>query len=123
MESSFSVFEYLYRDAGNYKAWGSVLLLGTASPDDVDTLRACLESGEFFVAEQVGIPVVYQELWALSDGPNRDDHAYHQFSGLRPATNEEMSTIEPWGRLPDLLKAFCEVNKDWDCALSPHGWL
>lgn len=120
MGSSFSVFEYLYRDAGNYKAWGSVLLLGTAFPDDVDTLRTYLESGEFFVAEQVGIPVVYQELWALSGGPNNDDHAYHQFSDLRPATNEEISMIEPWGNLPDLLKAFREVNKDWDCTLSPH---
>lgn len=123
MESSFSIFEYLYRDAGNYKAWGSVLLLGTALPDDADTLRTCLEFGEFFVAEQVGIPVVYQELWALSGGPNNDDHAYHQFSDLRLATTEEMSTIEPWGKLPDLLQAFREVNKDWDCTLSPHCWL
>lgn len=120
MRSHCSVFEYLYRDASNYKAWGRILLLGTASPDDVQTLRMCLESGEFFVAEQGGIPVKYQELWAFSGGPNIDDHAYHEFSDLRPATNEEMSTIEPWSKLSELIKAFREVNKGWDCTLSPH---
>lgn len=57
------VFEYLYRDASNYKAWGEILLAGVPSQNDIAVLRACLESGEYFVAEQVGIPAVYKELW------------------------------------------------------------
>lgn len=120
MRSHCSVFEYLYRDASNFKAWGRILLLGTASPDDAQILRRGLDFAEYFVAEQVGIPVLYQELWAFSGGPNIDDHAYHEFFNLRPATKEEKATMEPWGKLSDLLKAFREVGKGWDCTLSPH---
>ena len=32
MTTNFTVFEYLYRDAGNYKAWGAILLEGAFTP-------------------------------------------------------------------------------------------
>ncbi len=41
------VFEYLYRDASNYKAWGGLLLSGIPSQSDVAAFRACLESGAY----------------------------------------------------------------------------
>ena len=63
------VFEYQYRDASNYKAWGEMLLSGVPSQNDIATLRARLESDEYFVAEQVGIPALYQQLWDFG-GPN-----------------------------------------------------
>lgn len=114
----FSVFAYLYRDAGNFKVWGTVLLRGVVQPGDVEGLRECLESGELFVAEQVGVPVLYESLWAFSDGPTSDDHAYHEFLDLRPATAKEVSTTETWGELQDLLKAFRRAANNWKCALS-----
>lgn len=113
------VFEYLYRDGSNYKAWGEILLSGTPSQNDIEALRACLESGENFVAEQVGIPPVYKELWDLSGGPGRDDHALHEFVTLRAASEHERKSLPLFGELSNLLKTFQAVTK-WDYSLSPN---
>lgn len=114
----FSIFEYLYRDASNYKAWGSLFLTGQATQADVDALRKCLESGDLFVAEQVGVPPVYAELWEFSDGLTDDDHVWHEYFGLRPATAED-TPEEPWGSVGGLLARFTSVKR-WDERLSPH---
>jgi len=115
----YCVFEYLYRDASNYKAFGLILLSGVPSQNDIAALRACLESGEYFVAEQVGIPAVYKELWDLSDGPTSDDHALHEFVALRVANEDERKNLLLFGELSSLLKAFQAVAK-WDYSLSPN---
>jgi len=113
------VFEYLYRDASNYKAWGKILLSGVPSQNDIATLRACLESDEYFVAEQVGLPAVYKELWDLSGGPTSDDHALHEFVALRDASEDERESLPLYGDLSSFLKTFKTVSK-WDYSLSPN---
>ena len=115
----YCVFEYLYRDASNYKAYGEILLSGVPSESDIELLRTYLESGEYFVAEQVGIPAVYNELWDLSGGPNSDDHALHEFVALRKATEDEKITLSLFGDLPNLLNSFRLVTT-WDYSLSPN---
>lgn len=115
----YCIFEYLYRDASNYKAYGEILLSGIPSQNDIETLRACLESTEYFVAEQVGIPPVYTELWELSGGPTSDDHALHEFVTLRAASEDERKSLPLFGELSNLLKAFQAVNK-WNYSLSPN---
>lgn len=117
--NEYCVFEYLYRDASNYKAWGNILLSGVPSPDNIAALSACLESGEYFVAEQVGIPALYKELWDLSGGPNSDDHALHEFVALRAASEDERKSLRPFGNLTSLLKTFQTVTT-WDYSLSPN---
>lgn len=113
------VFEYLYRDASNYKVWGKILLSGLPSQNDIAALRASLESDEYFVAEQVGIPALYQELWELSDGPNDDDHALHEFVELRVASEDEKKSLRLFGDLSSFLKKFKTVTS-WDYSLSPN---
>lgn len=113
------IFEYQYRDASNYKAWGGILLSGVPSQNDIAALRACLESGEYFVAEQVGIPAVYKELWDLSGGPTSDDHALHEFVALRVANEDERKSLPLFGALSSLLKTFQAVTT-WDYSLSPN---
>ena len=115
----YCVFEYLYRDASNYKAWGELLLSGIPSQSDIATLRACLESDLYFVAEQVGIPAIYKELWDLSGGRTSDDHALHEFVALRVATVSERKTFPLFGELSSLLKKFQSVSK-WNYLLSPN---
>jgi hypothetical protein len=115
----YCVFEYLYRDASNYKAWGKILLSGIPSQNDMATIRACFESDEYFVAEQVGIPAVYQELWELSGGPNSDDHALHEFVALRVASEDEIKSLNLFGSLSNLIKMLRAVTK-WDYSLSPN---
>lgn len=117
--TTYCVFEYLYRDAANYKAWGALLLTGKPSQRDIAALQACMESGEYFVAEQVGIPPLYEELWALSDGPTEDDHALHEFVELRIAKQDDTETLPVFGELTKLLKVFQAVSR-WDYSLSPN---
>ncbi|HEU0189273.1 MAG TPA: hypothetical protein VFQ97_04685 [Gallionella sp.] len=83
------------------------------------TLRACLESEVYFVAEQVGIPAVYKELWDLSGGRTSDDHALHEFVTLRVATVNERKALPLFGELSSLLKTFGAVSK-WDYSLSSN---
>ena len=117
--SEYCIFEYLYRDASNYKAWGTILLTGVPSQNDIAALRARLESGEYFVAEQVGIPAMYQELWDLSGGPTSDDHALHEFVALRVATDDEKKSLQLFGDLSSLLNTFQAVTA-WDYSRSPN---
>ena len=78
-------FEYLYRDASNYKAWGSVVFAGEMTDDLACRLLRALESTEFFIAHQVRIPELFRGLqsWPLE----QDDHCWHEFSCIE-ATNE-----------------------------------
>ena len=115
----YCVFEYLYRDASNYKAWGELLLSGTPSQSEIAALRACLESDLYFVAEQVGVPAIYKELWDLSGGRTSDDHALHEFFALRVATVNEREIFPLFGELSSVLKKFQSVSK-WDYSLSPN---
>ena len=56
----YTVFEYIYRDAGNLKTAGSLLLTGT--PGEAEAMiRTCLNRAEHFVAEQVGVPSLCPE--------------------------------------------------------------
>ena len=114
----FSVFEYLYRDASNFKAWGALLLAGKASTSDRANIRAALESGEFFIAEQLGIPSLYDGLWKLSAGPSKDDHVWHSFHALRDPTEQEQ-LLPVWGTTRDMVSRFTAVTQ-WNEELSPH---
>ena len=113
-----SIFEYLYRDASNYKAWGAILLSGAPSQNDIEIFRASLESYLYFVAEQVGIPALYQELWEFG-GPNCDDHALHEFVVLRAASKDERKSLPLFGSIQSLLHKFQAVTT-WDYSLSPN---
>lgn len=116
--ADLSIFEYLYRDASNYKSWGTLLLKGTASSADIEEIKNSFESGEFFIAEQLGIPTLYAELWEFSNGPSIDDHVWHTFYALRPATEVDIK-----GPIFNTVKNFIskiKVIKIWNQELSPH---
>lgn len=114
----FSVFNYCYRDASNYKARGSLLLQGLASSSDIKNLRGQLDSGEFFIAEQLGIPPLYAELWALSGGPSGDDHVWHTFSELRSATKDKPN-VQVFDSVENFILKIKAV-KTWNEKLSLH---
>lgn len=116
--SNFSVFEYLYRDASNYKVWGTLILRGSSTSSDLEVLKSNFDSGEFFIAEQLGIPPLYAELWEFSNGPSIDDHVWHSFHTLRLATEEDIT--EPiFDTVANLISKISAV-KEWKQELSPH---
>lgn len=117
--SPYVVFEYLYRDASNYKAFGELWLTGSLSHEGRASLLGSLESGEFFVAEQVGVPPLYDKLFSETGGPTSDDHAWHTFAGLR----EELllpGDIAVWGKSADLLAAIMSASNEWKPQLSSN---
>jgi len=117
---NYCIFEYLYRDADNYKAFGEILLTGKVTDNNIEELKSLLDSGEYFVAEQVGIPTLYSQLWKYSNGPTVADHAYHEFSELRPATSGEVESMDLWGDVESLLSKFRCAGTHWDCMQSVH---
>lgn len=123
MSSKHCVFEYMYRDAGNWKTHGALLLSGNAD-GAADALREYLEWGDQFVAEQVGIPSLCEEHFASTgDGPSDLDHAYHEFLGLRPANGEELASLKVAGSLDDLMRRMRAAAGRWDVSLSPNCYL
>lgn len=114
----FSVFEYFYRDAANYKSWGFLLLSGSATSSDIQELQDHFDSECFFIAEQLRIPPLYAELWALSNGPSSDDHVWHTYHALRPACAQDMQAAV-FGSVESLIQTINSVTR-WDETLSPH---
>lgn len=117
--SRSSVFEYLYRDAGNFKAWGALLLRGALTEIQVGEMCSKFEGGEFFIAEQIGVPPLYQELWDCSNGPTDSDHVWHEFFALRPAEESDSAMGALWGTANGLFKAVLRIAQ-WNECLSPH---
>ena len=117
----YCVFEYLYRDSGNYKAYGELLLEGSLGEADIAKLRSALESGEYFIAEQLEIPTLYESLWAeCKSSPSEEyDHVWHEFSGVRAATAEDLSTLKPWGSAVTLLAVVLKIAV-WNLSLSQN---
>ncbi len=117
----YSVMEYLYRDANNFKGFGQILLTGSISGDYIAQVESLLDSGEFFVAEQVNIPTLYSQLWKYSNGQTIADHAFHELSRFRPAISHEIESMAIWGEASILLDDLYKIDRQWDCKQSIHG--
>jgi hypothetical protein len=119
-KSSQFVFEYRYRDAANYKVEGRVLLLGEITASERSAVEAKMESGQFFIAEQIGIPSLANALFEFGGGPTMEDHAWHEFVGFQEQTFD-FQNIENDAIIGarQLLDAFLAVE-DWNPKLSPN---
>jgi len=113
----WSAIDYMYRDAGNFKAFGTVIVEGPLRAADQEIIRSRLSSGEFFIAEQVGVPPLYHELYRWSRGITSLDHCWHEFIGVREigAPEPELVTF----KADELVGRFASV-KEWDEELSAH---
>ena len=116
---SCSIFEYLYRDGGNFKTHGQLRLDGW--DDGVEgKIRRCLEWGDQFVVEQVGVPSLCGEHWeSVGEGPSDLDHAFHEFVCLRPATEDDWK-LPVWGSLDRMLTRMQASARAWNVTLSPN---
>ena len=103
MTPGFCIFEYCYRDASNYRAHEWLLLAGSATPENDTAIRETLIDSTWFVAEQAGIPTLYHRLEHYSGGPTDDDHCWHEFVRLSPATHEDHSKLQVFGVLTDII--------------------
>lgn len=75
-------FEYLYRDAGNFKRWGEVVF-SNASNIEQDTLAAISGAALpldsiYFLPDQVGVPSLHFE--ERIEHLDHDWHEIHSFN-------------------------------------------
>ncbi|MGE0773567.1 MAG: hypothetical protein AB7G25_04715 [Sphingomonadaceae bacterium] len=107
-------FEYLYRDASNYKIFGSVVLRGRCGQDLEGVLRARFQDGVYFIPEQIKIPPLQNKIEKYNENfPTEDDHVWHEFSGLRVLSVEGVSEDEYSVEVDDLIAALDLVEK-WE---------
>ena len=113
-------FKYLYRDAGNFKAFGQVVLKGMLLPGELSILRASLPGDGFFIAEQLGVPPLYEALFRWSSGPTEADHCWHEFVEISEI-NERSLPVKSfvWGEAKTFLSRLCSISA-WNEELSPH---
>ena len=76
-------FQYLYRDASNYKQRGEAVFTNRTclSLTDIEAqIRACLKDGKYFIARQINIEERFFD--ALYD----DDHPWHEYERIEATT-------------------------------------
>lgn len=71
----FTVIPVLYRDAGNYKAHGCIVIRGGCSSEDLQSIRAALVDGLWFDPGEPGWRHLAED-WPRFPGP--DDHPLHE---------------------------------------------
>lgn len=75
------LMEYLYRDAGNNKVWGNVIFSNPLNIDAAvlhESIKNALIDGEFFVAEDVFLPVL-----RFSSLDDELDHGWHEYFSVK----------------------------------------
>lgn len=119
---TWTLFKYLYRDAGNFKSFGAVALEGEVTEAEADVAVAALQDGELFVAEQLGVPPLYAPLYRWSGGQTADDHCWHEFIALTPVGAAELPPGVPRiGAARTFLELLAAIE-EWRCDLSPHAY-
>lgn len=110
-DREYSVFEYLYRDAGNYKTHARVLLRGCALPGDEAAIRAAVDDNTFIPA-RVGLPSLHEQHWrdCGSEYDSQLDHPLHEFTELRPAQSDDIKTLRPIATVAQLAARFRAIG-------------
>jgi len=109
---------YMYRDAGNWKQFNTVVLLGKMSPENIELIFAILEDGNLFIPEQVGLEKL-QDRW---DKLYSDiDHVWHELNRDDIEIVDDLPTIDLTAQ--ELVENFRRIktNKGWYIARS--DWL
>lgn len=92
-------FEYLYRDAANYKQFGEVILSGILSMEE---LCPFLRDQSLFIPSKVGLPDLQPKEWST------DDHIWHEVENISDTLEQpsiEITTCQ-------LLELFCIAHKN-----------
>ena len=105
-------FNYLYRDAGNFKSWGEIYF---SNPDKLvlksidEQLRCAFDQEVFFIAHQISVPEIflYKEGGLISN-----DHCFHEYDSVELVENKAFSLD------PRSMKLFIQVVEN----VAVSGW-
>ena len=97
---------FLYRDGSNYKSYNSVIVAGTFTDDEINQILDCLDSGDYFIPEQIGFPV--ERFGSITE----DDHCWCELTAYDFETTDDEPTLEM--SADEVLKAFLAAKDNWD---------
>jgi len=116
----WTLFQYLYRDAGNFKTFGCLALAGPLTPAELESLRSHLGGDGLFIAEQLDVPPLYENLYQWSDGPTSSDHCWHEFRDLKIVEDAGVPVdAHRRGSAKQFLERLAAIGS-WNEGLSPH---
>ena len=102
-------FNYLYRDAGNYKSWGEIIFANSDNMliNEIEKrLKKAFDQEIYFIADQINVGSLFYE--EIMD----DDHCYHEYYSIEFSEKE---TSDPLNRT---IKIFIEQIE----SEALHGW-
>lgn len=106
-------FQFLYRDASNYKVYGELVLPGL--PVDLAAFGAALEAtlrdGQFFIPGQVSVDAIYP--WGAGE-PGSDDHCFHEFDRIEETDAAPTDSRSPEVFLGDFNRASADGWREFD---------
>ncbi|WP_394275215.1 hypothetical protein [Luteococcus sp.] len=116
-EDELTTIPYMYRDAANYKQWGSIVVRGQLTDEHRVALQACLDEEQHFIPTQLGIT----HLGTVADWPSfpcEDDHPWHEL-GLDDAEPMRIGSFggEPFGTVDEFVTAMTTAAQHWDDGL------
>ncbi|MFA6433653.1 MAG: hypothetical protein WCW52_03050 [Elusimicrobiales bacterium] len=87
-----TLMEYLYRDASNYKQYGSIVLQGSIA---LTSIRHLLFDKTYFIPSQVGLPDLHHKFAEQGfEYPTEDDHEWHEIISMRPTSREPTTPLQ-----------------------------
>jgi len=107
-------FNYLYRDANNYKTFAHPILEGILTKKQKARLIACLNEGLYFIPSQVGLADIQSQLLMHpGDKLGETDRVWYE---LNPEDLEETfeGVTAIWPRAEELLANFLAAKGSWD---------
>lgn len=107
--------DYLYRDGSNNKKPNAAVVSGEISQDQIDLILSCLEDGEYFIPEQVGLPAKRFEEYRFDDGV---DHPFLELSPYGFKLTDKPATVDL--SVKELVCNFVYAKDHW--RLDDFGW-
>lgn len=98
---------YLYRDADNYKQFGTAIFKGAMTSQQLETILAHLDEDGGFIPGQVGMRDL-QEMMATG-WDNDLDHPFHEITSIK-LTEQPADNVS----IDELARLFAEVSWDQD---------
>ena len=108
---------YLYRDADNYKMQNECVIKGEITPEQIAVILSCLNTGEFFIPEQVGMPAM-----RFSKYDPQSDHPWMELQEDSFEPTSCKPTIDMTAE--ELVNQFLERKNNWEeKGRNFHGYL
>lgn len=111
----WTVFEYLYRDADNHKAFGKVVFEGVATALEWEAALKNFDEGLYFIAEQIGLPALCHQLYQWNgNAPTDADHCWHEFVSLNVLSEvDQGASMQRHGSMAEFVARISAVEA-WD---------